>query len=101
MRRALGIVGSGAFFAAAFAGAHLLLDYTIGRALQPAWGYWIAGALFGVIMISTQEGWLRGVFNDPRRAKELKDRKAGLAEERERILREQRMKLRRVDGDGA
>lgn len=101
MRRALGILGSGVFYAVAFAGVNLLIDYTIGRALQPAWGYWIAGALFGVIMISTQEGWLRGVLRDSRRRQELEKRAAELSEERERILREQRLKLRRADGDGA
>ena len=76
----------GVLFATTLAASRLLIDLLRGTPLRPVLDYALFGAItsfFGVITFFFEEaGWLRGVFRDPKRVQELKDRQQALQQDR-------------------
>lgn len=69
-----------------FGGVYLFFDYVLRDHPQPFGYYVMSGAVVSFMMLAMQRGWVRGVFRDPRRVQERKDRAAQLAEERAQVI---------------
>ena len=89
-RKVLSWVWAFAAFAVLAAGGYVLAEYVLGRPLKSVWYYLISGSILSVgtsfMAMATRRGWIRGVFRDPQRAEELRQRLARLAMERERAV---------------
>jgi membrane protein implicated in regulation of membrane protease activity len=78
-----------AFITTWFAGVLLLIEHATGRPLSPAWEYLVRGFVVAVLLVALRQGWVRGVFRDPRRVEDLRRRAEQLKSRREILTRRQ------------
>jgi hypothetical protein len=73
-------------FVVLFTGGPLLLEFTFGRPLESVGFYWLRGLISGTgfwfIQLSIRQGWLRGVFLEPKRVQELREKRQALQQDR-------------------